>query len=173
MAVPRTPDIVDADVAAEIFAEFAADSELALRFPADGCYARTHLMVQRLLDRGLVAWKVWAFAASAKDLLWANTFDHPDGRVQWSYHVAPLLLVRMADQRLQELVFDPVLLDRPVGIEEWVTALHDTPTLVRMAAGEAPLPACGGSGYWPGPDPIEGPELHARETLEEYRRSNP
>ena len=23
------------------------------RFPADGCYARTHLMVQRLRDRGL------------------------------------------------------------------------------------------------------------------------
>jgi len=36
----------------------------------------------------------------------------------------------------------------------------------------ARLPARGRSGYWPGPDPLEGPDEHARETLEEYRRWN-
>jgi hypothetical protein len=47
-----------------------------------------------------------------------------------------------------------------------------TPTLVGTAVGEPPLPARGGSGYWPGPDTIEGPDVHARETLEEYQRLN-
>src|SRR5262245_57702648 len=169
MTAPRSPDAIEADQAAAIFAEFAAADDLALRFPADGCYARTHLMVKRLLDQGLVASKMWAFAAGAMDLLWMEPPDHPDGRVQWGYHVAPVLLVRGPDGDTREMVFDPILFDRPVPVEEWRNALHDTPTLVRTAPGEPPLPTRGGSGYWPGPDPLEGPDVHARETLEDYR----
>jgi hypothetical protein len=129
-------------------------------------------MVQRLLDRGLAPTKAWAFAASAADLLWTEAPGHPDGRVQWGYHVAPALFVRTPDGDTREMVFDPLLFDRPVPVEEWRSALHDTPTLVRTAPGEPPLPARGGTGYWPGPDPLEGPEVHARETLEEYRRGS-
>src|SRR5262249_34558467 len=80
---------IEPDQAVAIFAEFAASEDLALRFPADRCYARTHVMVRRLLDRRLAPSKVWAFAASATDLLWTDTPDHPDGRVYWGYHVAP------------------------------------------------------------------------------------
>ena len=42
MTVPRSPNAIDLDQATAIFAEFAASEDLALRFPADGCYARTH-----------------------------------------------------------------------------------------------------------------------------------
>jgi hypothetical protein len=170
--VPRSPEAIEPDQAMAIFAEFAADEGLALRFPADGCYARTHLMIQRLLARGLAPMKVWAFAASVTDLLWIETPDHPDGRVQWGYHVAPVLMVRSPGGQAREMVFDPVLFGRPVLVEEWRSALHDSPIWVRTFPGEAPLPARGGSGYWPGPDPLEGPDVHARETLEEYRHRN-
>ena len=172
MTAPRPSDVVEPEQAAAIFAEFAVAEELALRFPADGCYARTHRIVQRLLERRLTPSKVWAFAASAGDLLWTETANHPHGRVQWAYHVAPVLVVREGDGDSREMVFDPLLFARPVAVEEWRIALHDTPTLVRTALGEPPLPARGGSGYWPGPDPIEGPDVHAQETLEEYRRLN-
>ena len=64
MTAPRPPEAIEPEQAAAIFAEFAVAEELALRFPADGCYARTHWMVQLLLDRGLTPSKVWAFAAS-------------------------------------------------------------------------------------------------------------
>jgi hypothetical protein len=70
------------------------------------------------------------------------------------------------------MVFDPILFDHPVAVDEWRGALHDTPTMVRTGLGEPPLPARGGSGYWPGPDPPEGADVHAAETLEEYRRRN-
>ncbi len=172
MRPPSSPDAVEADQAAAIFAAFATAEELALGFPADGCYARTHLMVQRLLAGGLAPSKVWAFAASAVDLLWIEAPGHPDGRVQWAYHVAPALLVRMPDGDTREMVFDPLLFGGPVPAEEWRGALHDTPTLMRTAPGEPPLPARGGTGYWPGPDPLEGPDVHAREKLEEYRTWN-
>src|SRR5258708_630199 len=107
MAVPRSPDAIEPDQATAIFAEFAAAGDLALRFPADGCYARTHLMVQWLLGRGLAPSKVWAFAASTTDLLWTETPDHPDGRVQWAYHVAPILVVRGPDGNSREMALDP------------------------------------------------------------------
>ena len=113
--------------------------------------------------------KVWAFAASATDLLWIETPDHPDGRVQWGYHVAPIFWVQGPEGAAHAMVLDPLLFDAPVTVEEWRDALHDTPTLVQTAPGESPLPARGGSGYCPGPDPLEGPDQHARETLEEYR----
>jgi hypothetical protein len=173
MMVPGSPGAIEADQAATLFAEFAAAEDLALAFPPDGCYARTHVMVQRLLDRGLAPFKVWAFAASVTDLLWTEPPDYAHGRVQWAYHVAPALMVREAEGEAREMAFDPLLFDQPVPVEDWRNALHDTPTLVRTVPGEPPLPARGGTGYWPGPDPLEGPALHARETLEEYRQWNP
>lgn len=172
MGNPPPQEPIELNQATAILAEFTATEELALRFPADGCYARTHVMVQRLLDRGLTPAKVWAFTASARDLLWMETPNHPERRVQWAYHVALVLVVPEADGGSREMVLDPLLFDHPVAVEEWWIALHDTPTLVRTALGEPPLPARGGSGYWPGPDPLEGADAHARETLEEYRRWN-
>ena len=112
-----TPDgpavAIEPEQAAAIFAEFAAAEELVLEFPADGCYARTQLMVQWLLHRGLAPSKVWAFAASVADLLWTEAPDHPDGRVQWGYHVAPALFVRTPAGDTCEMVLDPLLFDRP------------------------------------------------------------
>jgi hypothetical protein len=172
MTVHGSPDAIEPDLAAAIFAEFTAAEELALRFPADGCYARTHLMVRRLLDRGLAQSKVWAFAARATDPLWEETPGHTDGRVEWRYHVAPILVVRGPGSDTREVVLDPLLFDRPVPVEEWRSALHDTPTLIRTAPGEPPLPALGGTGYWPGPDPLEGTDVHALETLEDGRTWN-
>jgi len=172
MMAARSPNAIEADQAAAIFVEFTADPDLALGFAADGCYARTHLMVQRLLDQRLAPVKVWAFAASAADLLWIAAPHHPDGRVQWGYHVAPVLMVHGPNGVTREMVLDPLLFDCPVTLEEWRNALHDAPTLVRTTPGEPPLPTRGGSGYWPGPDPLEGPDTHACETLEEYRRSS-
>jgi Glutaminase len=172
MTVPRSPDAIEPDRAAAIFLEFAASEELALRFPADGCYARTHLMVKRMLGQGFAPSKVWAFAASRADLLWTETPHHPNGRVQWGYHVAPILMVRGPDGTPREMVFDPLLFDYPVPLEEWRIALHDTPILIYTAPGEPPLPARGGAGYWPGPDPLEGADAHAYDTLEDYRQES-
>lgn len=129
-------------------------------------------MVQRLIGKGIAPRKVWAFAASLADPLWVENADLPDGRVQWGYHVAPLVVVKGLDGNSTEMAFDPILFDRPVPVDEWQTALHDTPTIARTLPGEPPLPERGGSGYWPSADPLEGPDDHARETLEEYARYN-
>jgi hypothetical protein len=146
MTVHGSPKAIEPDPAEEIFAEFTTTEDLARRFPADGCYARTHLMVRRLLDRGLAPSKISAFAANAMDPLWTETPYHPDGRFEWQYHVAPVLAVRRPDNHTREIVLDPLLFDRPVPVEEWRRAIHDTLTLIRTAPGEPPLPARGGTG---------------------------
>jgi hypothetical protein len=64
-------------------------------------------MVHRLVDRGLASSKIWAFAASATELLWTETPYCSDGRAQWWYHVAPVLTVRGPGGDAQEMVFSP------------------------------------------------------------------
>lgn len=40
---------------------------------------------------------------------------------------------RWPDGEAREMVFDPLLFDRPVDVEEWRDALHDSPAMVRTA----------------------------------------
>jgi uncharacterized Zn-binding protein involved in type VI secretion len=163
------PGPISPALAAALFDVVASQSDIAFRFPVDGCYARAHLMIQRMQQMGATPGKAWTFA-SPGDPLWVSTPNHPDGVVSWGYHVAPTVPVQQPDGSVRDMVIDPSMFDRPVPVEEWRNAQHDTPTVVQTAPGEPPIPARGGSGYWPAPDPAEGTDAHARETMEEYSR---
>jgi hypothetical protein len=160
--------VVSPQLAAAVFSILASRPDIAFRFPVDGCYARAHLMVKQMKAMGLSPGKAWTFA-SPGDPLWVDTPNHPDGKVSWGYHVAPTLPVKGDDGVVRDMVIDPSMSDHPVTVEEWKNAQHDTPTVVQTSPGQPPVPARGGSGYWPGPDPPEGPDAHAQETMEEYK----
>lgn len=168
-SIPLAPGAVTPEQAQEIFNQMADQEDIAFEFPVDGCYARAHLMAQRMQDRGVTPSKVWTLA-SPGDPLWVQTPNHPDGRVQWSYHVAPTIPVQGADGKVQDMVIDPSMFDRPVPIQEWVDDQHDSPRVIQTELGEPPIPENGGTGYWPTEDPEEGPDAHAEETMEEYKR---
>jgi hypothetical protein len=150
--------------------------EIAYHFPADGCYARTHLMSKYLQQMGLHPWKIWAFA-NGHDLQ-VPTSHHPAGEVTWEYHVAPMLRVRSGLANQHWYVLDPALFDRPVTLEQWETALDRSPyglkpnlTITRLGEPVSrPLdkPAAG-SGYWPAADPTEGPDAHALATMRRFK----
>lgn len=165
---PSAP--IPAATAALVFDAMAAQPDIAFKFPVDGCYARAHLMVERMRKMGLKPGKVWTFASAPNDPLWVSTPNHPDGRVDWGYHVAPTMPVQAEDGTVQDMVVDPSMFDHPVPIEEWKDAQHDHPHVVQTAPGEPPIPGRGGSGYWPSSDPPEGPDENAKETMEEYKR---
>jgi hypothetical protein len=169
MSAPGPQGADSPERAEALFADLAAQGDIVFRYLAEGCYARAHLMVQRLLQLGAVPRKVWTFAQGRDDPLWVNPPGQPEVVVSWGYHVAPTVRVRDPDGVVRDVVLDPSLFDRPVPVEEWRDAQHDNPRLVVTALGEPPVPARGGSGYWPDQDPRIGVDRHARRTMEECR----
>jgi hypothetical protein len=169
MQSPQPPGAISSTRAAEVFADLASQSDIVFGYLDEGCHARAHLMVRRLLQLGLTPRKVWTIAAGRHDPLWVHPPARGDAVVTWDFHVAPTLAVLGEDSVERELVFDPSLLDRPVTVDEWRDAQHDTPRVIRTALGEPPLPERGGSGYWPLPDPKVGIDEHARRVMNEVR----
>jgi uncharacterized Zn-binding protein involved in type VI secretion len=160
---PLTPD-----AAAALFAIMAAQPDIAFAYPADGCYARAHLMAQRMQQLGVTPGKVWSFASGQDDPLWVNTPHDPSGSVEWGYHVAPTVPVRGSDGVVRDMVMDPSLFDHPVSIDQWRDAQHDHPDIEQTALGQPP-PGSPGSGYWPADDPAEGADENAHDTMRDYK----
>jgi len=167
----RKRSLVGEAEAEKIFRKMAKREDIAFAYPTDGCYARAHLMIREMQEMGLKPKKVWTFSSDPSiDPLWVSTSNHPNGMVEWGYHVAPTIQVQGSDGVVQDMVIDPSMFDQPVTVTEWVEAQHDTPRVITTVPGEAPIPSAGGSGYWPSADPLEGPDIHAEETMEEYKR---
>jgi hypothetical protein len=171
MVRPTDPTVISFQRATELFAELAARKDIAFGYLRDGCYARAHLMVQHLTRCEILPRKVWTFAPSpAVDPLWVDLPGEGGNKIRWKYHVAPVVSVRLTDGEVRDLVFDPSMFDSPVAVEVWREAQHDSPILVVTELGEPPRPERGGTGYCPGEDPIEGPDAHARKTMNKYLR---
>ena len=163
--------------AKKVFDKEKARSDIAFKYPVDGCYARAHLMAEDIKKAGGDVGKVCAFAKDGADPLHANTPNDPAGYVKWKYDVAPTVPVKGADGKEAKMVIDPSLFDKPVTIQEWTGAM--TPTggggisTSTTKIGEAPILPDGtrapGSGYWPGPDPSRGIDTDAVERMEMYK----
>jgi hypothetical protein len=157
------------------FQALAAREDIAYRFPADGCYARCHMMIAQLLQMGYRPIKVWAFAVGED--LYVRTPNHPRGHVTWTYHVAPVLRVETAEG-LRWYALDPALFSGPAPLAAWEGALRRSPTgprphITLTRLGEAPVrPKEGraaGTGYWPAEDPKEGLDAHALSAMRKFK----
>jgi len=114
---------------------------LSWLYPDDGCWTRSALMIY-LLD----AWH----AVSPKTVftvgnLAAATKNHPNGRVYWSWHIAPIVAVKNV-----AYVLDPsVDHAQPLPLKNWVS-LQGDPSSIRVAICDkqafSPQHSCYGSG---------------------------
>lgn len=107
-------------------------------YPPDGCYARAHLMAERLTELGIASEKVFAISTAPGGLQVRSDFaaDMPPGSqqqpvVQWWYHVAPVIRVRDAQGNVQEMVMDPSMFPGPVRIDGWTGRMR-TDAFTRM-----------------------------------------
>jgi uncharacterized Zn-binding protein involved in type VI secretion len=162
------PGPLSPEMAAALFKLMAAQGDIAFKYPTDGCYARNWLMVQRMQQLGIQPYVAWSVGD-----LHAKTSNHPKGYVEWAYHVAPLVEVRQPDGKIDVMVIDPSLSDRPMTVDEWKNAQKKNasdpdPALVFKKPGEPP--GTKGSGYWPSDDPKEGPDDHAKRKMKEYKK---
>jgi hypothetical protein len=79
-------------------------------YPDDGCYARAHLMTHKSYAK-IPMMKLFIFGS-----LHAKTSNHPQGYVDWWYHVAPI--VRIGDVMF---ILDPAIEpERPLTLDEWI-----------------------------------------------------
>lgn len=148
-----------------LYNRMAAQTDIAFNYPVDGCYARAHLMAQRMLDLGVRPAKVWAFARPGTKL-GVRTTNHPRGEARWEYHVAPVVRSVLADGVERDVVIDPSMFDGPATVDAWRDKIRSSDGratyVTRTRLGEPPVDAtgvrCPGSGYTPGNDP---PDIHA------------
>jgi RHS repeat-associated protein len=162
--------------AQELFDLMAGQDDIAFGYLADGCYARAHLMAQRMAERGIEVRKVWTFPEPEAEWISVDVSGFPDEG--WRYHVAPTVSVIQEDGTVQRMVIDPSLFDSPVTIEEWVGVQKNVVEVVEKRPDEPPNPESwyhtgvmqGGSGYMPGRDPNGGPDAHARMRMAEYKQ---
>src|SRR5262249_5916255 len=140
------------------------------------CYARAQLMIERMRTQKLHPYRVWSVANG--EPLHAKTTNVRAGFVEWGYHVAPILRVRIDARTQRWYVIDPSLFRQPVTIAQWEAAQMKTrashkPYITLTRVGEAPVwidnKRKNGTGYWPGADPREGLHNHAVATMKRYK----
>jgi hypothetical protein len=117
----------------DLFQRLAAQRHIPFEYPDDGCYARAHEMTMLLEKKRIVAvkffveqfrdhfvWKKWRPGRTKQGLLRVDTSNSPDGYVNWIYHVAPMVLVKGADGKVEGKILDPSIADHPLSWQEWM-----------------------------------------------------
>lgn len=169
------PDHIGYDSAVKVFKWLAGMSDIAFAFPADGCYARAHLMAKRMREQKLNPGKIWSLCNGER--LRAATANDPRREVRWAWHVAPTQNVEYKG-RVFTMVFDPSLFAAPATVSEWMTVqkaseLSPNPLIRFTRLGEAPVLWDGrrapGSGYTIGSDPADI-DASAASTMREYKK---
>jgi len=144
-----------------LFDKLADRTDLAWGYPAQGCHARAHILCHDLAEMGLSPKKAWA-----SDTLYDRLYlKPPEGELmEWNWHAAPVLAVKMPDGKVQDMVFDPVFFDGPVLLAEWGKLIHAKPENVEIVT-PGDFPAGFKSEYVPSE---KGPFYNLRGTKEAY-----
>jgi Glutaminase len=83
-------------------------------YPDDGCWARAHEMCRLMIVAGASPKKIWIDGT-----LHTPTKNNPNCFVNWGWHVAPTLCVRLSFWHCEDHVIDPSLFTTPVTEAQW------------------------------------------------------
>lgn len=156
--------------AMDVFDWLADMQDIAFNYQKNGCAARAHIMCQRLIARGMPAFKAWGFEENA--LL---EMTGPDGRTfQWNYHVAAALPVRISDTRGGYAVLDPSIFDGPVALRDWAATIGcpDPFNHIIVPFGFAPKRGAGGN-YTPTSNATSKTDDKAGQMMFQYLKFQP
>lgn len=107
---------------------------IPFQYVIDGCYARAHQMRRIITTRyRYCCEKVFSFATAGNDTLAVRADKWGGCCVEWWYHVAPLVRVRVKVKGLPKtihivlaMVIDPGMFDKPVLLSTWLAAQQNT-----------------------------------------------
>jgi hypothetical protein len=94
--------------------------QVTFAYPDDGCYARAHVMAQRLALRNVQSEKVFATGSLAVPN--DRGADAPAGQpgvTRWGWHVAPVISVLGNDGVVRKMVLDPSIAKGPITVDQW------------------------------------------------------
>ena len=100
---------------------------IPFQYVRDGCYARAHKMRWIIETRyRYCCEKVFSFANQVPDRLDVQATKWGGCCVEWWYHVAPLVRVRLGRLAVLLLVIDPGMFNKPVLLTTWLAAQENT-----------------------------------------------
>jgi hypothetical protein len=112
---------------------YAVTPCIPFQYVVDGCYARAHQMRRIITTRyRYCCEKVFSFATANNDTLGVRANKWGGCCVEWWYHVAPLVRVRLRLRGLPNvslvlaMVIDPSMFDKPVLLSTWLAAQENT-----------------------------------------------
>lgn len=134
---------------------YAVTPCIPFQYVRDGCYARAHQMRRIILSRyGYCCEKVFSFANEGNDTLAVKADKWGGCCVNWWYHVAPLLRVKMKIRTKPvitltlAMVIDPGMFDKPVLLSTWLAAQENAGCSANAHVSRYSIQP--GSAYWPG-----------------------
>jgi hypothetical protein len=93
------------------------------------CHNISHYISLLLASKGYQCAKIWAFAPVVYSTSSTKLITIPDkknisptGKIDWGYHVAPILQVRIGN-KVRKMAIDPGLFKTPVRYRTWLTKL--------------------------------------------------
>lgn len=160
--------------AQEIFDKARARNDIAWDYTFDGCYARAHLMARMFEEEGIHVDKAWL----------RGTLQIPgeDMTKTWGYHVAPVVYVEDEKGKVQEMIIDPSVSQKPLTPKEWSALMevdfddsqrvaYPTPTNTAVF-GKTSYAVTSSEPYWPDLDTRLTEEMKMRmaaDTMERYK----
>jgi hypothetical protein len=128
---------------------------IPFQYVIDGCYARAHQMRRIITTRyHYCCEKVFSFATANDDTLAVQANKWGGCCVEWWYHVAPLIRVRLTLRLLHfpasltlAMVIDPGMFDKPVLLSTWLSAQQNTACSPNARLTSYSIQP--GSAYWP------------------------
>ncbi|ABX06197.1 MAG TPA: hypothetical protein DEF47_18395 [Herpetosiphon sp.] len=160
-----------------IFDDMANEADIPFNFKDDGCYARSYLMGNRIVERYGInpddMFKVTILDRSPSDsnpTLTVPTdkmypgFSSEDGTVNWTWHIAPAIKVQTPNG-VEIMVIDPSLSTHPLSVDQWEALMNDPQSNVEIKDHSWYTP-------WDQVTPENKPffDDHAQKTMEEYMR---
>jgi hypothetical protein len=110
--------------------ELIVQCGLPFGYQQANCHNISHYISLLLLSKGIKCAKIWAFApvvystSSSKLISFTDKKDlSPNGKIDWGYHVAPIIQVRIGS-KVRKMVIDPGLFPKnPVRYRTWLAKL--------------------------------------------------
>lgn len=109
--------------AEKLFSEFGSMKGLAKDYPLDGCYARALKQAKLAESKGIIVGKIFILGVlrpqgkaprvNPLSLVKGHKYD-----MFWGWHVAPVILVENKQGKVEPMVMDPLVADRPLSVPE-------------------------------------------------------